>query len=232
MLKVIKQLHSAFVKASDDEDQKVTDIENESVPSVTVEDDGKDIVQSKARDESSAAAGDNELGFAERVTNCASDLPNGTGVIENKVTGNNSSVVNVLGVAKTENCDNVISSDGVNSERESPVEKELVLAEREQCDSHIQRSEKQAVVAVCESAIEKETDGRTLLQANDQGIQRETEGSSASERGLVDDVATSSHNEQFEGAVLWLEKVVSSLGQFEDQWVGPRAGRHTRNKVL
>ena len=36
--------------------------------------------------------------------------------------------------------------------------------------------------------------------------------------GLRDDRCASSHIEQFEGAIVWLERVVSSLGQFEDQW--------------
>ena len=35
------------------------------------------------------------------------------------------------------------------------------------------------------------------------------------------------HSERFEDAIGWLEKVVSSLGQIEDQWVGQGVERHT-----
>lgn len=39
-------------------------------------------------------------------------------------------------------------------------------------------------------------------------------------RELVDKhYGASSHNERFEDAIGWLENVVSSLAQFEDQWV-------------
>ena len=40
------------------------------------------------------------------------------------------------------------------------------------------------------------------------------------------------HSEQFEAAIVWLEKAVLSLGQFEDQWVEQRAGHHTKNKIV
>ena len=43
---------------------------------------------------------------------------------------------------------------------------------------------------------------------------------------------TSSHSERFEDAIVWLEKVVSSLAQFEDQWVEQRAGHRTKSKVV
>ena len=45
---------------------------------------------------------------------------------------------------------------------------------------------------------------------------------------LTDDKSTSSHSEQFDRAVVWLGSVVSSLGQFEDQWVEQEEGHHTR----
>ena len=41
---------------------------------------------------------------------------------------------------------------------------------------------------------------------------------SQNDTGLTDNSCTGSHSEQFKEAVVWLERVVSSLGQVEDQW--------------
>jgi archaemetzincin len=51
---------------------------------------------------------------------------------------------------------------------------------------------------------------------------------------LVDGVnhSDSSHEEQFEEAIVWLERVVSSLARFEDQWVELRAGHRAKSKVV
>ncbi len=47
-----------------------------------------------------------------------------------------------------------------------------------------------------------------------------------------DDHSDSSHEEQFEEVIVWLERVVSSLARFEDQWVELRAGRRAKSKVV
>lgn len=51
---------------------------------------------------------------------------------------------------------------------------------------------------------------------------------------LVDkDYIDSSNSERFEEAIVWLERVVSSLAQFEDQWLEQRdGGHHAKNKVV
>lgn len=43
---------------------------------------------------------------------------------------------------------------------------------------------------------------------------------SRKDTGLTDNRCARSHSELFEEAIVWLERVVSSLGQFEDQWAG------------
>ena len=64
------------------------------------------------------------------------------------------------------------------------------------------------------------------------GINKE-QSSGNSVKELVDeDFNDSLHEERFEEATVWLKRVVSSLAQFEDQWVELEEGRRAKSKVV
>ena len=79
----------------------------------------------------------------------------------------------------------------------------------------------------------------TLVDSSDQIDHNTTDTSSNGlTNGMKELVDTdyyhsdNSHEEQLEEAIVWLEKVVFSLGRFEDQWEEQRAGPRAKSKVV
>ena len=78
----------------------------------------------------------------------------------------------------------------------------------------------------------------TLVDTSDQIDHNTTDTSSSGPTNRMKELvdmdyhSDSSHEEQFEEAIVWLERVVSSLAQFEDQWEEQRAGSRAKSKVV
>ena len=72
-----------------------------------------------------------------------------------------------------------------------------------------------------------------LIDHNINIVDSSSDGQSNTIRELADkDYSDSSHSERFEEAIVWLERVVSSLAQFEDQWAEQRERRRAKSKVV
>lgn len=78
----------------------------------------------------------------------------------------------------------------------------------------------------------------TLIDSSDQIDHNTTDTSSTGPTNGMKELmdtdyhSDNSHEEQLEEAIVWLEKVVSSLGRFEDQWEEQRAGPRAKSKVV
>ena len=81
----------------------------------------------------------------------------------------------------------------------------------------------------------------TLVEPSDQSDQIDHNTTDTSGKGqsnsiikeLVDeDYSDGAHEERFEEAVVWLERVVSSMARFEDQWVELRERGCAKSKVV
>ena len=128
-------------------------------------------------------------------------------------------------------------------EASSRIEKNNEGADNESIDGETVGTTVQVSVEVDKSNKVNNTETSvTLVELSDQSDQIDHNTTDTSSNGqsnnniikeLVDkDYSDGSHKEQFEEAIVWLERVVSSLALFEDWWVELRERRYAKSKVV
>lgn len=100
---------------------------------------------------------------------------------------------------------------------------DTVTVEIKKCENDIQRKRPD-----CRSPRESEP-------KQEDGKENAASGGLENETGLVDEACNHPHGEQFETSIVWLQRVISNLRQFEDEWAEQRmykSGHRTKNKIV